>query len=206
MRRIPALVTAAMLLSSAGAARAPAQPPPVTPPPQVEKPFAQGGSIYMDLSAGGYVVEGTAEPRIRIRWTTRDPADESSVRAAADVTGTQARIVVSGPSNGFEVRIEVPERSNMSVSLSAGDLVVGALDGDVDVSAWAGKMDVAVRNPAEYYSVRASVTAGQIRAEPFHTDKGGVFRSFSWEGKGRHSLRVRLTAGDVILRGAKGGQ
>jgi hypothetical protein len=47
--------------------------------------------------------------------------------------------------------------------------------------------------------VQASVTAGRIRAEPFHADKGGVFRSFSWEGKGRHSLRVRLTAGEVIV-------
>jgi hypothetical protein len=55
MRRTLALVAAAMLLSSAGAAQAPAQAPPVTPPPQVEKAFAPGGSIYMDLSAGGYV-------------------------------------------------------------------------------------------------------------------------------------------------------
>jgi hypothetical protein len=54
--------------------------------------------------------------------------------------------------------------------------------------------------------VRASVTAGQIRAEPFHADKGGVFRSFSWEGKGRHALRVRLTAGDVILHGRPAGK
>ena len=90
------------------------------------------------------------------------------------------------------------------MSLSAGDLVLGALEGNKDVSAWAGKIQVAVPKPDDYYSVQASVTAGQIRAEPFHVEKGGVFRSIAWEGKGRYSLRVRLTAGDVILHGGDG--
>ena len=126
------------------------------------------------------------------------------MRATADVSGTQARIVVAGPKNGFSVRIGIPVRSDITVSLSAGDLVLGALEGNKDVSAWAGKIQVAVPKPDDYYSVQASVTAGQIRAEPFHVEKGGVFRSIAWEGKGRYSLRVRLTAGDVILHGGDG--
>jgi hypothetical protein len=195
-----AAAAATSLLMTGVEAQSPA-PAPAQPPPQVEKAFAAGGSIYMDLSAGGYVIEGTADPRIRIRYTTREPGDARSVRATADVSGTQARIVVAGPRNGFNVRIEIPVRSDITVSLSAGDLAVGALEGNKDVSAWAGKIQVVVPKPDEYYSVQASVTAGQIRAEPLHVDKGGVFRSISWEGKGRYSLRVRLTAGEVILHG-----
>lgn len=202
-RRMLAAAAATLLLITSVAAQSPA-PPPAESPPQVEKAFAAGGSIYMDLSAGGYTIEGTADPRIRIRYTTREPADASSVRATADVSGTQARIVVAGPKNGFSVRIGIPVRSDITVSLSAGDLVLGALEGNKDVSAWAGKIQVAVPKPDDYYSVQASVTAGQIRAEPFHVDKGGVFRSIAWEGKGRYSLRVRLTAGDVILHGGDG--
>ena len=158
----------------------------------------------MDLSAGGYVIRTTTEPRLRVRWTTREPGEMSSVYAKADVTGSQARLSISGPSNGFSVSIEVPSRSNLNVSLSAGDMSIDAVDGSVDLSAWAGKMQIGLADPSSYYSVYASVTAGQIRAEPFSAEKGGLFRSFSWEGKGRHSVRVRLTAGDIILSRANG--
>jgi hypothetical protein len=128
----------------------------------------------------------------------------SSVYAKADVTGSEARVSISGPSHGFSVTIDVPSRSNLNVSLSAGDISIEALDGSVDLSAWAGKMQVALADPSSYYSVYASVTAGQIRAEPFSAEKGGLLRSFSWEGKGRHAVRVRLTAGDIILSRANG--
>lgn len=198
---VPAPAAAMLLVMVTAAAQAPATPP-AEPPPQVEKAFAAGGSVYLDLSAGGYVIEGTADPRIRIRYKTREPTDAGSVRATADVTGQQARIMIAGPKNGFSVRIELPVRSDVTVSLSAGDLTLGALEGNKDISAWAGKIQVAVPKPDDYYSVQASVTAGQVRAESFHIEKGGLFRSFSWEGKGRHSLRVRLTAGDVIINGA----
>ena len=201
MRSISAAIAATLLVIGSVAAQSPAPVARETSPPQVEKRFAPGGSIYMDLSAGGYVIEGTPDPSIRIRWSTRDAADAGSVRATADVQGTDARITIAGPKNGFSAHVEVPVRSHVSVSLSAGDLTLGGVVGDKDVSAWAGKIDVRVPDRDDYYSVRASVTAGEIRAEPFHVHKGGVFRSFWWEGKGRHSLRVRLTAGDVVLRG-----
>lgn len=169
---------------------------------QVEKAFSPGGTIMMDLSAGHYTIRGSADPAIRIRWTTRDTAESESVYAKAAVSGSNARVDVSGPSNGLDVTIEVPQRSSVSVSLSAGDLSIGPLDGSQDVSAWAGKIQLALHDLAQYYSVYASVTAGEIRADPLGAHKGGIFRSVSWQGKGRHALRVRLTAGDVIIHRA----
>jgi hypothetical protein len=202
--RFIAATCAAVLASIAGVlAQAPAAEK-AAPKAQVEQAFVAGGSIHLELSAGQYTVTPTADPKIRIRWTTRHPGE--AVTATAKVQGTQARIDVSGPSNGFSVWIDVPARSNVTVSLSAGDFSIGAVDGDVDVSAWAGKMQVAVADPGAYYSVSASVTAGQIRAEPFNTpEKGGIFRSFSWEGKGRHAIRVRLTAGEIDFHKAETG-
>jgi hypothetical protein len=202
VRSISAAVAATLLVMTSVVAQSPASGGTETPP-QVEKRFAAGGSVYMDLSAGGYVIEGTPDPTIRIRWTTRNTSDAGSVHATADVKGTEARIVIAGPKNGFSARVELPVRSNVSVSLSAGDLALGGLVGDTDVSAWAGKIEIGVPSPNDYYSVRASVTAGEIRAEPFRVHKGGLFRSFSWEGKGQHSLRVRLTAGDVVLHAGR---
>jgi hypothetical protein len=197
-----ALVTTVALTASATPQAAQPAGSDQAPPAQVEKAFPPGGTITMDLSAGHYTIRGTGAPAIRIRWTTRDVAQSGSVYAKAQVSGSNARVDVSGPSNGFDVSIEVPQRSDLSVSLSAGDLSIGPLDGSQDVSAWAGKIQLALQDLAQYSSVYASVTAGQIRAEPLDTQKGGLFRSVSWEGKGRYALRVRLTAGDVILHRA----
>jgi hypothetical protein len=195
----PVLVTVALTAAPEAAQPAGSN---ARPPAQVEKAFSPGGTITMDLSAGHYTIRGVADPAIRIRWTTRDTAQSESVYAKAAVSGLNARVDVSGPSNGLDVSIEVPQRSSVSVSLSAGDLSIGPLDGSQDVSAWAGKIQLALHDLAQYYSVYASVTAGEIRADPLGVHKGGLFRSVSWEGKGRHSLRVRLTAGDVIIHRA----
>jgi hypothetical protein len=195
----PALVTVA--LTAAPEAAQPAGSD-ARPPAQVEKAFSPGGTITLDLSAGHYTIRGIGDPAIRIRWTTRDATQSGSVYAKAEVSGSNARVDVSGPSNGLDVSIDVPQRSNVSASLSAGDLSIGPLDGSQDISAWAGKIQVAVQDLAQYYSVYASVTAGQIRADPLDAQKGGLFRSVSWEGKGRHAIRVRLTAGDVVIHRA----
>jgi hypothetical protein len=199
---LPAVVTAGVLFTGLSMEGSQPAPSDATPPPQVEKAFSPGGTVTMDLSAGHYTIRGTGDPAIRIRWTTRDPAESRSVYAKANVSGSDALLKVAGPSNGFDVNIEVPQRSNISVSLSAGDLSIGPLDGSQDVSAWAGKVQLAVSDLAQYSSIYASVTAGQIRVDPLDAHKGGLFRSVSWEGKGRHAVRVRLTAGDVIIHPA----
>ena len=174
-------------------------PQPAAPPFQIDKACPAGAAIQMDLAAGQYFIHASPDARLRVRWTTREPGDASKVYAKAEVAGTEGRVSISGPSNGFSVTIEVPSRSNVTVSLTAGDFSIDAVDGDVDISAWAGKMQVSVGNPSDYYSVYASVTAGQIRADRFGGEKGGLLRSVSWEGKGKHALRVRLTAGEIIL-------
>jgi hypothetical protein len=203
--RIVLAACAATWLSAVGVdaqvAPQPAAPAtPAAPAFQIDKACPAGAAIQMDLAAGQYVVRASPDARLRLRWATRDPGDASKVYAKADVAGNDARVSISGPSNGFSATIEVPARSNVTVTLTAGDFSIDPLDGDVDISAWAGKMQVGVGDPAAYYSVYASVTAGQIRADRFGGEKGGLLRSVSWEGKGKHALRVRLTAGEVILQ------
>jgi len=204
--RIVLAACAVTLLTAAGAA-AQAPPPaapatPAAPAFKIDRACPAGAAIQMDLAAGQYFLRASPDARLRVRWTTREPGDESKVYAKAEVTGSEARVSISGPSNGFSVTIEVPARSNVTVTLTAGDFSIDALDGDVDISAWAGKMQVGVGNPAGYYSVYASVTAGHILADGFGGEKGGLLRSVSWEGKGKHALRVRLTAGEIILQPA----
>ena len=61
-------------------------------------------------------------------------------------------------------------------------------------------MTIEVGPREDYRSVQASVTAGDLSARPFDVTKGGLFRSFSWQGQGKYSLTARLTAGDLTLR------
>lgn len=196
MRTLITLLTAGAL--SAGVAASPQGAPNATEG-LVERPFAPGGQVTLDLSAGQYTIVGTDKPRVAARWKVSEPEKARDVEITAQVAGTQARLDVEGPSNGFHVEIEIPARSDLWVSLSAGDLTTRGLVGSQDVSAWAGKLVIGVMKPEAYKRVTASVTAGQIRSGPFQVDKGGIFRSISHDGPGQHTLRVRLTAGDVVF-------
>jgi hypothetical protein len=168
-------------------------------PDRLERAFISGGTVRMDLSAGGYRIEGTNETDIRIRWRTRDPDDMRKVRAQMQITGREAAIHIDGPSNNFQGIIQLPERSDIVLRVSAGEIDVRALEGSKDIDMWAGDITVAVGEPERYGRIDTSVRAGDITANPFGVTKSGLFRSFSLNRKGPYTLRVKLVAGDLKL-------
>ena len=165
---------------------------------RLAKPFVSAGRVYMSLSAGGYRIEGSADKEIRVRWQTGDP-DETKVRAKLEVKGRDATLRMDGPSNNFRVVIQVPERTDLVIRLSAGELDVRRVEGSKDVDMWAGDVTIEVGETARYRHVEASVRAGEITSSPFNVNKGGLFRSFQFDGKGQYDLRVKLMAGDLKL-------
>jgi hypothetical protein len=165
----------------------------------VERAFAAGGTVHLDLAAGGYKLTGTDANRIRIQWRTRRPSDVDRVGVRAEVNGTTARISTSRPRDGLFVEIELPSRTSLVLSLSAGDLLIRGIEGSKDVSVWAGDVGIEVGEPAQYRSVHASVQMGDLSARPFNVSKGGLFRTFRTTGKGPYDLRARLFAGDLTL-------
>ena len=195
------LVTGSVALTATGCVPAPEAAGALeTRASPIERSFPAGGDVGLRLSAGDYSIVGSAEPRLAIKWETRDPADATKVRIGVRVDGTNATIDTSGPSNGFRVAILMPARTHVAVWLTAGDLTLDAIEGNLDVSAWAGDVTIGVADPSRYRSVRASVTAGEISGPPFELSKGGVFRSASWTGPGQYSIRARLTAGNLAIR------
>ena len=165
----------------------------------LERAFAPGGSIHMDLSAGDYRISGARENRIRVLWRVRNAADLPRVRVQADVKGSEARLVTEGVRNGFEVEIQVPTRSGLRVRLSAGDLTVEGIEGNKDIESHAGDVTIDVGRAEDYSRVDASLWAGDLEAPPFHVSKGGLFRSFDWKGSGPYTLHAHLKAGDLRL-------
>jgi hypothetical protein len=165
----------------------------------VERDFAAGGTVQLDLSAGDYVIEGTTADRVRVTWHTQTADDARDVKVNARVRGSEATITTDGPGNHFRVAIEVPRRSDLYLRMSAGDLDIIGIEGNKDVRLRAGDLSIEVGDPESYGQVTASVTAGDISASPFGVNTGGLFRSFSREGKGRFNLRAKLWAGDLRL-------
>jgi Putative adhesin len=168
----------------------------------LEHSFASGGRITLRLSGGDYEIRGAATDKIAMTWRAKDPADLKKVQAKIDVYKNEATVSTEGPHNDFHVTIDVPKASDLVVRLSAGDLNISGISGSKDVESHAGDMNIHVGEPKDYGRVDASVNAGDLNAEPFGQSKGGLFRSFNWNGPGKYRLHVHLGAGDVnLIRG-----
>ena len=83
--------------------------------------------------------------------------------------------------------------------MTAGDIRIEDVRGNKDIELHAGDVRIDVGRAEDYNSVDASVWAGDIKAEPFNTIKGGLFRSFEWNGHDPYRLHARLKAGDLRL-------
>ncbi len=169
------------------------------PPDQVERPFARGGRIVMDLSAGAYSIRGGAIDAIRVRWETRDPRDLSSVRTDVAVNGSAATVRTRGPKNNFRVHMDVPGRTDIQLDLSAGELNLRGIEGNKSISMWAGEVTVELGDPQLYRRIDTTVRFGEIQASPFGASRGGILRSFRWDGSGKYTLLAKLFAGEVRI-------
>lgn len=166
----------------------------------VDKAFGKGGAIRMRLAAGDYKITGSPDDKIRVEWRADRAEQASALKAEAEIKGATAVIATSGFKNGIHFTISVPARSDIDIDLSAGDLDVRGIEGNKRIDSWAGDVTIDVGQPDQYRSVEASVRAGDLNARPFNVSKGGLFRSFSWKGKGSYSLEAKLVAGDLTLR------
>ena len=192
--RLPAavaLVATALVAAPSTQSRAPAT--------SLERPFSAGGRITMDLSAGEYEISGSPDGRIRLDWGVEDSRRLDEVDNWIAVRGAEARVTTDGPQNNFEVRIQVPSRSNLHIRLTAGELAIKGIEGDKDVELHAGELDIDVVRADDYRHVDAAIWAGELHATPFQVTKEGLFRSFDWRGKGQYRLHAHLKAGELRL-------
>jgi hypothetical protein len=168
----------------------------------LQRAFGSGGTVYLDLSAGEYTIAASPDNTIRVvaHATSKHRADETTVRIDISTRGNRADIAVDGPLNdGVKVDIQLPRHTNLVTELTAGELSLKDIEGSKDISARAGELTIEVGNRDRYRNVRASVRVGELKATPFNINKEGLFRSFSWQGKGTDDLSVSLWAGELTL-------
>jgi hypothetical protein len=185
-----------VVLALGALAMAPVAPQESTSDRQVERKFAGGGAVRLDLSAGDYKITGTDAEAIRLRWETRSGENAG---ASVTVNGSSARISTRGPKRDFHVYIDLPQRTDLDLNLSAGDLTVRGVEGSKRLSMWAGDVTIETGDTQLYRKVHASVRFGDLLSQPFGAHKGGILRSFNWRGNGKYTIDARLFAGDLKL-------
>ena len=168
----------------------------------VEYDFPQGGTVTLDLSAGDYEIRGTSDNKIRIRYSY---ARYLNVTASinAKINGSDAGIRISGPGNsGFHVVIEVPRKSNLKTDLTAGKLSVTGVEGNKELDANAGKIDIEIGDTRQYRDVNLSLLSGKIEARPWGKNSGGLFRHFKYHNAttgGPYHINANLLAGKLSV-------
>jgi len=163
---------------------------------QFEADFQPGGEVTLDLSAGGYTIQGTTENKIRVEVETYDKED---VRSEIAVNGNRAKLAVEGPASNFDATIYVPQHTDLTVYQTIGELRVRGIEGNKSLGLNIGKISVDVIDPAKVKSVDASVKIGNVHAGPWHLGRGGFFRSFRAGGQGPYRLSANLDIGDIEL-------
>ena len=163
--------------------------------------FPSGSLLRLQVRSGDVRIVGTERDRIVIRYegNNADRAKEVKVEFRKSAGAGDLRIA-GGPRNNFEIILEVPQKLNLFVRMPFGDLEISKVIGNKDVEVHAGDDTINLGDAKQYGHVDGSVTTGDISAEPFDVEKGGLFRSFKVQGTGAYRIHAHLGAGDLTLR------
>jgi hypothetical protein len=167
----------------------------------VERPFAEGGRVHLQLASGDYTVRAGAGDRVIVRWSAGDEARLKDLRELfvnVRVTGSTAVIVTEGKTRHVDFVIELPARSDVSLRMRAGEVRLHGIDGHKDVRMTAGDLKIGVRR-ASLASAHASVTFGDLDARALGISKSGIKRTIDWFGGGEYELDARLGAGGLTV-------
>lgn len=163
----------------------------------VESKFVSGGRIRMELCSSGIEIVGTDKSAVRVSYHP----ERDGARVRMQISGNRADLRLTGCSrHNFQARIEIPKTSALYVRMMAGQLDVREVSGDKDLELSFGQLNVDVGKSEDYARVDASVNSGQIDADAFGVNKGGLFRSFDQHGPGKYKLHAHVGAGQVDLR------
>lgn len=162
--------------------------------------FNSGGKLKMELGAGDVEIIGGKENKVIVTYTTSKPEQAKGVKVEADMKDSWGTLKVHGPHNNFRYTIQIPEKTNLYVRLSAGDLKISGVEGNKDVESHAGDLTITLDDSTKYGEVDASVKVGDLNLPAFNVSKGGMFRSWKRSEKGEYRLHAHLGTGDLTIR------
>jgi hypothetical protein len=166
-----------------------------------EADFPSGGQLSLHIRSAEIYIVGSDDNKITVRISGREGSQSTDMKARFERTDNSGELRVSGgPHNDLTITVRVPKNSNLYVRVPAGDVEINGIVGDKDVELHAGDLKIEVGAATDYAHVEASVTTGEIDAEPFGENRGGLFRSFEKSGNGKYKLVAHVGAGDLTLK------
>lgn len=171
-----------------------------------EAPFPSGGQLRMHIRSSGVRITGTDQNKISVRFSAPSQDSLHDVRVNFKQNGNRGDLeITGGPSNDFQIDIEIPRQSNLYFRMFAGQLDMDQVEGNKDLQIHAGQMDITLANANEYGPVDASVTTGDLEANAFGVSRGGLFRSFRRDtapnksSNGKYFLHAHVGAGELDI-------
>jgi hypothetical protein len=168
-----------------------------------------GAVLAIDSRPAGLEIVGTDQETIHVSCTADDMQSARDIHIRFSGTPDHAKLTITGPfmKNGnLSIRIEVPQRTNLGVQMSAGQVKVEEVKGNKDIEIHAGQISISSDHKWDYKKIDASVAIGQVNAQIYGTDTGGFFRSFHKENSdGEYHLRAHVTTGQIDLLGKHAG-
>ncbi len=170
-----------------------------------------GGSLTIDsVSLGMEIIRadnaGMAAPQtVRVGCSSRHAETARHVSMKLSGDAGNLRLKVSGDTmhdGNLQLRIEVPERTNLRVRMAAGQITIDDVEGDKDCALTAGQITISDQREWNYRSVDASVDIGEVNASAYGREMGGFFRHFETSsGGGEYALHAHVGTGQIDLVG-----
>ncbi len=200
MRYMIGFCSAVLLLAMSGFAQSKVEIGDLSHHP-FETEFPSGGNLSLHIRSAEIRIIGSDENKIAVRVGGTEGSRATDITARFEPSNNSAELYISGgPHNNLTITVHVPRNSNLFVRIPAGEVEVKDIAGDKDIQLHAGELRIAIGKPAEYAQVAASVTSGEIDAEPFGESHGGLFRSFHKSGTGKYKLVAHVGAGQLTLQ------
>lgn len=171
-------------------------------PSEVSRAYASGGTVRIDLSHGNVELIGRAGGTVVARCTE---GCEAALHLSPD---GDARIWTDTPAGrsfgpGPKYVIEVPETSDVSIHLNAGNLDMGGIKGSKDIVLNAGNAKLDVGRAEDYGRVEIRVTAGTLAAGPWSAYSAGLVQNVNRTGQGKYTFHAIVNAGNLVINGEK---
>jgi hypothetical protein len=171
-------------------------------------PLQPRAVLTIDSRPAGLEIVGTDQQTLHVTCRPgSDNQDLNQIVLRFVPASDGGKLTIEGPHrkhDSLQIRIEVPRKTNLSVSMAAGEVKVDDVAGDKSIELYAGQITVSSEHEWNYRTVDASVTIGEVRAPVYSADKGGFFRSISRKDpNGEYRFRAHVTTGEIDLLGRK---
>ena len=168
-------------------------------------PLRPNSTLSINSISAGIEIVGTDQNTVRVSCSADDMDNARQVQLQLTGTPTGSKLTVTGPHlkhGNLSVRIEVPRKTNLGLEMEAGEVKVGEVVGDKDLTLRAGAITVSSTYPSIYKDVNASVAIGDVTVSPGGESKGGFFRDFRKQNpNGLYRLHAHVTTGKIVLIG-----